>query len=680
MAYMIPFLMIFAASIGIIGSLIGWGVFVVKLLRVRFSTGLGFKAALGLAFSTSVGGLLDWLHIITPNVVRSYLSIGLLITAVVTLQNLPSLRDYLVSSFGYFKRHKYLAIVAFLFVSVTTVKFATATSPGRFNLQDDYPAYLVFPVKMIQTGSLGPAPFSERRIVSSLGGKSFLDTFPLSLSGSVKNLRVMDEGVAFVIVLMLLAELMIRKKAPGHWILITLLAASMLPAPIANITALYSGIALLLLLFDFFDRSVAESGTYQIVFMALVLASLSSLKTSFAPMAGIFFISFYVVQLKLLPAKGRTIARAGICAALTIILLLPWMVDSYYSSGTLFYPIFGKGFHGSRYGYYYLPSANLGLHNILAFCLGLANTLCAVLAALVFSALLGSHQNRHDSLVERIVVLNLVIDLFLIGVSTGGYQVYRYSFAILFSSALFLLIKQVTGVAKPSGSGMALIPRSSVLVGFVSLGMLLGVGFDGFISEEKDGGIAALKFSLSGNDIVDTREASAYRDMQLSIPPGQKVMVRLDKNFLLDFRRNPIYINDLPGGASLPPGIPVFKGSEAVARYLTEHGIRYIAYSYGDEATFTKELFSGRLSPNVNIWIRRGAEITFDFQDNVVGLGRSRRRLFDDGKMFVVDLATPAGDDSRAKSDHLVPVNTYTTVPDQRDARATVDYSAKNQP
>jgi len=57
--------------------------------------------------------------------------------------------------------------------------------------------------------------------------------------------------VAFVIVLMLLAELMIRKKAPGHWILITLLAASMLPAPIANITALYSGIALLLLLFDF---------------------------------------------------------------------------------------------------------------------------------------------------------------------------------------------------------------------------------------------------------------------------------------------------------------------------------------------------------------------------------------------------------------------------------------------
>ena len=120
----------------------------------------------------------------------------------------------------------------------------------------------------------------------------------------------------------------------------------------------------------------------------------------------------------------------------------------------------------------------------------------------------------------------------------------------------------------------------------------------------------------------------------------------------------------------MPPGIPVFKGSEAIASYLTEHGIRYLAYSYADEATFTKALFSGRLSPNVNIWIRRGAEITFDFQDNVAGLGRSRRRVFDDGKMFVVYLATPAGVDSKIKRNDGLRVDT--SSPDQRDARAEV--------
>jgi hypothetical protein len=134
--------------------------------------------------------------------------------------------------------------------------------------------------------------------------------------------------------------------------------------------------------------------------------------------------------------------------------------------------------------------------------------------------------------------------------------------------------------------------------------------------------------------------------MQLSIPPGQKVLVRLDKNFLLDFRRNPIFIDDLPGGASLPPGIPAFKGSEALAEYLVQHGIHYVAYSYADDANFSRALFSDRLNPKVNIWLRKGAQLTFDFQDNVVQLARSRRKLFDDGKMFVLDLATRVPDSS----------------------------------
>jgi hypothetical protein len=170
---------------------------------------------------------------------------------------------------------------------------------------------------------------------------------------------------------------------------------------------------------------------------------------------------------------------------------------------------------------------------------------------------------------------------------------------------------------------------------------LLGTGYQDFFLGLRDWRLGALKFSLSGLDIDTPTEVSAYRDLQSAVPPGRKILVRMDKNFLFDFRRNPIYVNDLPGGASLPPGIPIFKGPEALADYLVQHGIRYLAYSYGDEATFSRALEGGRLQPHVNIWIRRGAEIAFDFQDNVLTLGKSRKKLYDNGCMFVLDLELP---------------------------------------
>ena len=44
----------------------------------------------------------------------------------------------------------------------------------------------------------------------------------------------------------------------------------------------------------------------------------------------------------------------------------------------------------------------------------------------------------------------------------------------------------------------------------------------------------------------------------------------LDYPLLLDFRRNPVFVMDYPGEAGLPPGIPIEKGSEAVAAHTTE--------------------------------------------------------------------------------------------------------------
>jgi hypothetical protein len=128
--------------------------------------------------------------------------------------------------------------------------------------------------------------------------------------------------------------------------------------------------------------------------------------------------------------------------------------------------------------------------------------------------------------------------------------------------------------------------------------------------------------------------------MQDAIPEGATVLTRVQYPFLLDFTRNQIFIADYPGGSSPPPGIPFFRGADRLADYLCRRPIRYVAYSYRLEAGFYDDLFRERLSPGTEPWLRLQALHTQDFQRNLAELGRTRKSVYDDGDVFVLDLST----------------------------------------
>ena len=83
--------------------------------------------------------------------------------------------------------------------------------------------------------------------------------------------------------------------------------------------------------------------------------------------------------------------------------------------------------------------------------------------------------------------------------------------------------------------------------------------------------------------------------------------------------------------------MPLFKGSEPLANYLVAQSIRYVAFSYGKEPYV--QLARG--VPFDFPWFRATYLQTIDFEDNLAELGRTRIRLFDDGKNFVLDLLQP---------------------------------------
>ena len=69
-----------------------------------------------------------------------------------------------------------------------------------------------------------------------------------------------------------------------------------------------------------------------------------------------------------------------------------------------------------------------------------------------------------------------------------------------------------------------------------------------------------------------------YYSLQQSVPPGEPLLVMLEKPYRLDFRRNRIMSLDIPGAVSPAPGIPILDGPEEVAGYLLGKSIRYVAF------------------------------------------------------------------------------------------------------
>jgi len=174
--------------------------------------------------------------------------------------------------------------------------------------------------------------------------------------------------------------------------------------------------------------------------------------------------------------------------------------------------------------------------------------------------------------------------------------------------------------------------RMRLVAAMLGAGILIGVTLDaakfGYV------GLAqAVKVAMTNRAFASQAERIQYRRMQTPIPENALVLTRLDKPFLLDFKRNTIFIVDHPNG--MPPSIPRFKQAEPFAKYLLGRSIRYVAYSYRNEAGVPRKLFGGPDSVAAH-----GSYYTYDleFQHMLEELGQSRQRIYDDGDNFVVDL------------------------------------------
>jgi hypothetical protein len=150
-----------------------------------------------------------------------------------------------------------------------------------------------------------------------------------------------------------------------------------------------------------------------------------------------------------------------------------------------------------------------------------------------------------------------------------------------------------------------------------------------------------LKFALTNTPIVQPDVEAEYVAMQRAIPNDAPTLASVDNAFLLDFRAHSISIADYPGAASLPPGWPSREDGEALARYLLANHLRYLVYDYGYFAASDREAPHVIADPSRTQWIHSEARIALRSHQQFAELARTRPHLYDDGNIYILDLAAP---------------------------------------
>lgn len=640
---MISYFLSFAWGICILVSLIGWGGVVNRILFPEYRVDWGQRAAWGIAWSVIFGGLLNVTWTISQATILIYICLGALYGIIDAWANRTSIADVLNRLINTFKQNVFFAIGTAIAFLLTAVQYGGSVSWYSFNLHDDYHAYFVFPHKMLQIGSLGSDPFSERRLVSALGGQSFLHTFSLSVLDE-RSLYLIDPGCALIVMIGLIIGYCQQKNISKSSTLLIVFGFLSISRSHINITGILISVCLFFSLFRVFEWDNLKTTKIQsnAAIVALLAAAICALKSTFIPACIIFFTASYFFYILGSQTKHKAIYEFCLASILLAMFILPWSISLYQSSGTLLYPILGKGFHGSVYGgSVKIPTSEIPQGLAIKLKLYAILTIFYVLTVLgIRFFIIGLRKKQMVREATLSICLGAVIGAAIVVFSTGGSDAYRYSAPLLVVVFVILLSVFMENFEQKM---LNLNLRKMGFIGVAFLSLFLGVASHSYKrSGQYNNYLESLAWGLKNVPLVTLDEREKYSKILASVPKGEIVLTRLDKPFLMDFKKHTIWIADYPGGASLPPGMPSFKGEEALADYLVSKSIRYVAYSYANEANFPRKSLEGRLivSPELPFWLRNQALNTFEFQDSLQKLGETRKRIYDDDENFVIDLSS----------------------------------------
>jgi len=642
------FLPVLFWGLAILAALTGWG----RLLARSCPDGTNNAAdwleapARGIAISSFIGSLMNLAGLATRAGVALFILAGCALTGlslVPLLKNIAKPSSWRRPS----RDWKWLVVLALPLSALalrfgssvlinTYLPYAAGTEHIYFNPQDDALSYLVSPERMLQTGSLGHDPFNSRQMMSALGAQHFLNAMALAIFPP-ENVHVIEGGVALAAACLAAAGLGARLQLGRTGATLLTFVPLLFRPWYINISSLTTTVAVLIALCSALVQlfSTEKSQKRWLLTSGLLLGAACSLKSTTVPTAVILVAAASALS-TLNQKSWRPLGLGLLVGLMGLATMLPWMWWQLHSSGTLLYPLLGRGFHIEVY----FPSVSAPFHGDAVHELEIGLILpIALLIGLLLAWTMPAVRATVDqstACVTVAIVAAWAVTWPLLAISTEYNVIARYLLA-----AQITALTVVLAGAGQAGLQLGRQPgwRWARFTGpLLLVALLLGYRTELYI------GYGQIAPHDLANSIVDrpyflTTLTPHVHRAQAAVPADAKILAYTDTPFLFDFNSNPIFVADWPGEASPPPGMPVHQGGEAVAAFLLGQDIRYLIYSYKNKANYSRAFFQFNLDPSVGRVMNRQAGLAFAFQDDLTELGQTRAHLFDDGYFYVLDLA-----------------------------------------
>ena len=624
----------FVWGLCVIVSWMGWGSLLQQALKIpdKRSPDWGLRAGWGAAVAIAIGGVLNLCHLSTQPFVVAVVLIGVIAEASAAITRFrqwwPRYRRVRATrkTPEHLRRTKQRLVAAIIFVGPCVVALAflyvgSVHQPYGLSTYDDFLAYLVFPLRMLQTGTL-IEPFSQRRL-ATFGGHAFLNA--MVFSGSSQDMAwTLEMGICPIVIAGLIYGFLRPRTTRGFYFAGLLILISFVTAvPRVNTQSLATGVMMFLTLFRTLalekavplQRNRIEWATF------IVVAAVSTLRVNdlIAGFGALILSRAFAATGHSMPGRLK---RAGFDSCKACLFLLPWSVLLFASSRTFLWPLM----HGNERGFRLLLRTDSSLAALLRW-IGtffLWDPIPILIAPLVLPILFASvrrGKNSRTALCTAIAGLAATI-ITLAGNSPAvnfTKDIYRFTFPILFSASLAMLMATMT-------AREVIHRKAANLVAAIALvAYAIYLGNPRYQWEMNLAGMRAPAPSVA----LFSSDQADYRDLQESIPEGASVLAILNCPNLLNYRRNTIFNADmlLPEGPY--PGPPFFEGPDALKRYLKSLHIDYVA-----AVDFDQDAMSWYSRPNASLITYSNPTFHiykpyfFDYMHNIDLLERSEQVLF----------------------------------------------------
>jgi hypothetical protein len=558
-------------------SYIGYGAAIVRLLKLAEFNDFGWaaKAAVGMSASIVLGSVLMVFKAATPAGLTSVAVMGFGLACYffyLELNKPPiSTSNKSKGKSPVAKKVNYQWLFLVIPGAFALLTFATSVYwPFQYDPNDDWVAYLAFPEKILQTGTL-IEPFSQRRIFSLCGQSVLLAQ--IMIVAEPESAHLLDRGFGAILLFGLLVEA--TRKTTPHWQWLRalfILAAVTVSVPRINTSSTVVGVCLIFAFFLCISKiqGCKVTGWKVWIIPALVLAGASSLRFTYAlACAGALGVWFILMLIENFIGNWKNLLQNYFkTGLLTFLYLAPSMVVSWESSRTPIYPLMDGNLMPNvqfvKTGMGFFEDAKV----VLSF-FSMPEVATVILGmSLVF--LLQSHTQKLAAAASGVgICLGILIAINTTGTAaTWNMDFYRLVFPILAASFFWILAMCLDSI---NGKGFFW----KKCMAFVALMVFFWPQAEA-TSQELQVQMEVLKLQEHGFKFQASPLQSYYKDLQNLVPAGEKIFAIVDAPYLLDYSRNPIFNVDNIACASPPPGMPFNKGAPALEEYLRNLGIKYL--------------------------------------------------------------------------------------------------------